>query len=239
VNKKKVEPGLTSYQRLGAALIASNLVSAVLFLVRVQQSQNIRYWFLLWNLVLAWVPLGLVLLLREQLKKTRWLVWQNIGLSALWLGFLPNSFYLVSDLIHLHGTGEVSIIFDAVMFMSFIFNGFIAGFSSVFLMHTLLLKRFRRDYAHGFVGAILLICSFAIYFGRDLRWNTWDILVNPAGILFDVSERVINPLTHSEIFSTTALFFVLLSSIYVCSRLAVFKCTQKRLLICYTEQKHE
>lgn len=215
MKKKKVEPGLTSYQRLAAALIGSNLVSAVLFLIRVQQSQNIRYWFLLWNLVLAWVPLGLVLLLRERLKKTRWLTWHNIGLSAFWLGFLPNSFYLVSDLIHLHDTGEVSIIFDTVMFMSFIFNGFIAGFASVFLVHTLLLKRFRRDYVHGLIGAVLLLCSFAIYFGRDLRWNTWDILVNPAGILFDVSERVINPLTHSEVFSTTALFFLLLGTIYV------------------------
>lgn len=213
--KKKVEPGLTRYQRMAGALIASNLVSALLFLIRVQQSQNIRYWFLLWNLVLAWVPLGLVLLLRERLKTTRWQTWQNLGLSLLWLGFLPNSFYLVSDLIHLHSTGEVSILFDMVMFVSFIFNGFIAGFASVFLMHTMLLRRFRRDYVHTAVAGVLLLCSFAIYLGRELRWSTWDILVNPAGILFDVSERIINPLTHSEVFSITGLFFALLGSIYI------------------------
>ncbi|MBA3758684.1 DUF1361 domain-containing protein [Candidatus Saccharibacteria bacterium] len=213
--KRTVEPGLTNYQRLGAALLVSNLVSATLFIIRVQQSQNIRYWFLLWNLLLAWVPLGIVLLLRKRLITSRLLTWPNIVLSFLWLGFLPNSFYLVSDLIHLHSTGEVSILFDAVMFMSFIFNGFVAGYASIYLMQTELLTRFRRDYVHGFVGVVLLVCSFAIYLGRDLRWNTWDILVNPAGILFDVSERVINPLTHSEVFSTTALFFVLLSSIYI------------------------
>lgn len=213
--KVEVEPGLTRYQRMGGALIASNLVSVLLFLIRVQQSHNLRYWFLLWNLVLAWLPLGVVLLLRERLKTTRWLTWQNIGLSILWLGFLPNSFYLVSDLIHLHSSGEVSILFDTVMFMSFIFNGFVAGFASVFLVHNLLLKRFRRNQVHLVIAAILLLCSFAIYMGRDLRWNTWDILVNPAGILFDVSERVINPLTHSEVFSITGLFFVLLGSIYI------------------------
>ena len=213
--KQRLEPGLTRYQRLGAALIVSNLLSAVLFIVRVQQSQNIRYWFLLWNLVLAWVPLGLVLVLRERLRLTRWLTWQNVTLSILWIGFLPNSFYLVSDLVHLHSTGEVSLIFDSVLFMSFIFNGFISGFASLYLMHVQLIPRFRREYVHGVVAAVLLLCSFAIYLGRDLRWNTWDILVNPAGILFDVSERVINPLTHSEVFSTTALFFLLLGSIYV------------------------
>ena len=212
--KQTMEPGLTRFQRLGAALVVSNLISVVLFLIRVQQSQDTRYWFLLWNLVLAWIPLGLVLLLRERLKKMRWMSWQNIVLSILWLGFLPNSFYLVSDLIHLHRTGEVSLIFDAVMFMSFIFNGFVAGYASVYLIHSQLLMRFRRDYVNGFIAVVLLLCSFAIYLGRDLRWNTWDILVNPAGILFDVSERVINPLTHSEVFSTTALFFVLLGSIY-------------------------
>lgn len=212
--KAAVEPGLTRYQRLVGALIASNLVSASLFLIRVEQSENIRYWFLLWNLVLAWLPLGAVLILRERLKKTRWLTWQNIGLSLLWLGFLPNSFYLVSDLIHLHSTGEVSILFDVVMFTSFIFNGLVAGFASIFLIHVMLLKRLPRERVHALIGLVLFICSFAIYLGRDLRWNTWDILVNPAGILFDVSERVINPLTHSEVFSITALFFVLLTSIY-------------------------
>lgn len=208
-------PSLTRFQRVGAALIAFNLVSAVLFVIRAGQAENIRYWFLLWNLVLAWVPLGLVLILRERLKTSRWASWQNIALSVLWLGFLPNSFYLVSDLIHLHDTAEVSLLFDAVMFMSFILNGLAAGMASVFLMQAMAQRRFVRKNVHIAVGLVFLLCSFAIYLGRDLRWNTWDILVNPAGILFDVSERVINPLTHIEAFSTTALFFVLLSSIYI------------------------
>lgn len=214
MKRQQMEPGLTPYQRLIAALIVSNLVSVLLFMIRVFEAQNIRFWFLLWNLVLAWVPLAIVLFIRERLKTTLWMAWQNIALTILWVGFLPNSFYIVSDLIHLHATGEVSIIFDAVMFMSFIFNGFVAGFASVFLIHNMLLTRFKREYVHGIVAFVLLLCSFAIYLGRNLRWNTWDILVNPAGILFDVSERVINPFSHSEVFSTTALFFVLLGSIY-------------------------
>jgi len=141
--------------------------------------------------------------------------WQNLGLSLLYVGFLPNSFYLISDLIHLRPTGEVSHMFDAVMFTSFIFNGVTAGFASVFLVHWLLIARVARERAHAAVGCILLLCSFAIYLGRELRWNTWDVLINPAGILFDVSERVINPVTHLESFSTTALFFILLGSMYI------------------------
>lgn len=215
MSKHTKQPELTALQRLGAALLVSNLLSAILFAVRVEQSQNLRYWFLLWNLVLAWVPLGLVLLLRERLKFFGWSSWQSIGLTVLWLVFLPNSFYLFSDLIHLHASGEVSIIFDVVMFISFIFNGFLAGFSSLFVMHNLLMSKMPRNTAHSIVGAVLFVCSFAIYFGRDLRWNSWDVMVNPAGILFDVSERVISPLTHTEVFSTTALVFALLSTIYI------------------------
>lgn len=213
--QKKVEPSLTHYQRLLAALVLSNFVSVLFFLLRVTQAQNIRYWFLLWNLLLAWVPLGAVLLLRERLQQTRWFTWQNILLSAVWLGFLPNSFYIASDLIHLYETGEVSLLFDSIMFMSFIFNGFTAGFASIYVLHMLLLKRFVARNVHAFIGIIFVLCSFAVYLGRELRWNTWDILVNPAGILFDVSERVINPLTHPESFSITALFFVFISSIYI------------------------
>lgn len=214
-HKQAIEPGLTPFQRVIGALLLSNLVSASLFLIRVDLSQNLRYWFLFWNLLLAWVPLGVALLLRERLKVSRWLSWQNLGLSLLYVGFLPNSFYLISDLIHLRPTGEVSHMFDAVMFASFIFNGVTAGFASVFLVHWLLIARVARERAHAAVGCILLLCSFAIYLGRELRWNTWDVLINPAGILFDVSERVINPVTHLESFSTTALFFILLGSMYI------------------------
>jgi uncharacterized membrane protein len=183
-------------------------------MLRSVESQSDRYWFLIWNLFLAWLPLGFAWLLVRQLKVTRWLSWQNIVLSVLWLGFLPNSFYLVSDYIHLHETGEVSLLYDIVMFTSFIFNGLVAGFMSLFLVHRELLRRFDPRKTHAVIVGILLSCSFAIYLGRSLRWNSWDVLVNPAGLLFDVSDRVVNPGAHPQSFVTTITFFLLLSSMY-------------------------
>jgi uncharacterized membrane protein len=64
------------------------------------------------------------------------------------------------------------------------------------------------------VAVVLLLCSFAIYLGRYLRWNSWDVLINPAGIIFDVSEPFISPTSHPQAFTTTLMFFVLLGSIY-------------------------
>jgi uncharacterized membrane protein len=173
-----------------------------------------RYWFLLWNLVLAWFPLILAVLLSRYLAKHKWASFKGILLTILWLGFLPNSFYIISDFIHLKDTGEVSLLYDAVMFMSFAWNGLILGFMAVFIVHTELLKRLRQQLATRLIGLTFLLCSFAIYLGRYLAWNTWDILVNPAGILFDLSDRIIRPASYPNTFTTTTLFSVALIVMY-------------------------
>lgn len=196
------------------ALALSNGASIGLFLARALDAGNMRYWFLLWNLVLSWLPLVFAWHLYKRLKTSTWLNSGNLLLTALWLGFLPNSFYIVSDLVHLHITGEVSLLYDIVLFMTFIFNGYIVGLMSIVLVHRALLDRVTRRSAHITIGFILLMCSFAIYLGRFLRWNTWDVLINPAGILFDVSDRIINPAANPQAFVTTATFFILQGSIY-------------------------
>lgn len=202
------------YRRVFYALLISNGLSLLLYFIRVIDTQEWRYWFLFWNLALAWLPLGFAWWLVRRLRHSPWLSVGNIVLTLLWLGFLPNSFYMVSDLIHLQSTGEVSLLYDAVLFFSFIFNGFVSGFISLYMVHRELLKRLKRFDAHAVVGLIILICSFAIYLGRNLRWNTWDVLVNPAGILFDVSDRLINPIAHPQALVTTVTFTFLIGSMY-------------------------
>lgn len=206
---------LARYHRLFYALVVSNGVSVLLFLLRSVESQTDRYWFLLWNLFLAWLPLLFGGLLVWILRRKSWFAWQSIVLSLLWLAFLPNSFYLISDLLHIHETGEVSILYDIVMFSSLIFNACVAGFVSVYIVHRELLRRIPLRKAHAVILGVLLLCSFAIYLGRSLRWNSWDALMSPAGILFDVSDRIMNPGLHPQAFVTTATFFLLLSSIYL------------------------
>lgn len=197
------------------ALLISNLVSIVLFVMRVTATHSTTYWFLFWNLLLAWVPLIFVLMLRSELKRKSWKEPLPVIYTLLWLGFLPNSFYLMSDLIHLQNSEPTRVLFDAVLFLSFIWNGLVAGMLSIIWVHHALLRRLGRATAAGVVSVVLLLTSFAIYLGRNLRWNTWDVLINPAGILFDVSERVINPFSHPQVLLTTVTFFMLLGSMYM------------------------
>jgi uncharacterized membrane protein len=194
-------------------LLASGL-SLFLFLFRVWSGQSLRFSFLPWNLVLAWMPAIFATWFRRRLYKKRFLSPGSLILLAFWLAFLPNSFYIVSDLIHLYDTGEVSILYDAVMFVSFIFNGYVAGFLSVHIVHAQLLKRVGERTAHIIIAAVFLVCGFAIYLGRYMRWNTWDVLAHPLGVLFDASERVINPVAHPEATLTTLTFFALLGTMY-------------------------
>lgn len=202
------------YKGVVRALVVSNVVSLILFAVRAASAQNTRYSFLAWNLLLGLLPLLIAVWLKHRLGKLPWLSPANLVLTILWLVFLPNSFYLITDLIHLNNTGEVSKLYDATVFFSFIFNGYISGFISIYILHSELIRRRGTAIGHTVIAGVFVLCGFAIYLGRYLRWNTWDVVADPAGILFDVSERVINPISYPQSFATTFSFFLLLASSY-------------------------
>jgi len=101
------------------------------------------------------------------------------------------------------------------MFSSFIFNGVILGYISLFLVHQELILRVAKRTAAILIGIVIALCSFAIYLGHDLRWNTWDVLSNPGGILVDVSNHFLSPSSSQTVITTTLGFFVLLGSLYV------------------------
>jgi uncharacterized membrane protein len=206
--------GLSRVQRLVAVLAISSLASILLYLIGLVYYDSSIFWFLNWNLVLAWLPLVFALWLTYYLKTKPWISWAAAGITLLWLGFLPNSFYLISDLMHLNSIYTLDPLFYAVMIFSYCFNGLILGFASLYLVHYQLLKRMKSNYAHIIVGIVILLCSFAIYLGRYLRWSTWDVIVNPAGVIFDVSDRFINPVEYGQTFQVTTWFFILLGSMY-------------------------
>lgn len=195
-------------------LLASSAISMLLLGIRILVTGKYNFWFLSWNLVLAWVPLIFALALRIRLFKHPFLSWQSIGLFVVWLGFLPNSFYLMSDLIHLQSSGDTVILFDIAMVMSFIINGLILGYMSIYIVHSLLRPRMTRRNSWLAIQLIFLASSFAIYLGRYLRWNTWDVLFNPFGLIFDISERIVNPVLHIQTYVVTLTFFIVLSATY-------------------------
>lgn len=206
---------LSPRERVVVSLAGLTGVSIILFIIGAVVNHSTQFSYLLWNLFLAWLPLVLVIFLIRSLRTHLWSGWPPFALTLLWLILLPNSFYMISDFVHIQDVVRHNLLYDVVMFTSFIFTASLVGYCSLYLVHAQLQKRLGLKYSSLVVAAVLFLCSFAIYLGRDLRWNSWDVLINPAGILFDVSDHLIHPFQHGAMFSMTLSFFVLLGSLYV------------------------
>lgn len=196
------------------ALVISTLVSIGLFAYGAWRNRSLEFDYLIWNLFLAWLPLLFAVRLVGVLQHKLWSSWEALATSLFWLLFLPNSFYMISDFIHLQEVRRVDLVYDTIMLTSFIYTGVALGFSSLYLIHLQFRRRFSRRVAAGWVAFTLLVCSAAVYVGRDLRWNSWDVLTNPGGLLFDISDRLMHPASYPKMIVTITSFFVLLISMY-------------------------
>jgi uncharacterized membrane protein len=120
--------------------------------------------------------------------------------------FFPNSPYIVSDLIHLGPRNGVPVWFDTIMIFSFAWNGLILGFLSLWLVQQLMAGWLGCTASWLLVAGTLGATGFGIYLGRFQRWNSWDILVDPIGLLRDVALRVRNPVDYPRTLGVTILF---------------------------------
>jgi uncharacterized membrane protein len=206
---------LSARERVVASLVGLTVVSGCLFLAGAVSNHSLQFAYLVWNLFLAWLPFLVSVWLLRQLRSSVWSHWMPLALTLSWLLLLPNSFYMISDFVHIQDVLRQNLLYDVVMFTAFIFTAALLGFCSLYIVHVELRKRLPPRTSGTLIATIIFLCSFAIYLGRELRWNSWDVLVNPAGILFDVSDHLIHPFQNGDMLTTTLTFFVLIGSLYV------------------------
>jgi uncharacterized membrane protein len=84
------------------ALLAASALCVATVVLREHHTGNDFYRFLVWNLVLAWVPL--VLALAAYASASRGASAASVAFGLLWLLFFPNPPYLLTDFIHLRET---------------------------------------------------------------------------------------------------------------------------------------
>ena len=172
-----------------------------------------QYLFLRWNLFLAVLPLVISsMLLKIEAGRKGILATILIG---LWLAFFPNAPYILTDLFHLRPRQGVPLWFDLALLLSFAGNGLLMGFLSLRDVQVVIEKWFGR--AVGWLASFgsLALASFGIYLGRYLRWNSWDVLVEPQLLLADIADRLIDPFAHPRTYGVTILFTVLLAIAYL------------------------
>ena len=170
--------------------------------------------FLPWNLLLAWVPVAAAVAVYDGHRRGASLT-QLLPIAGIWLLFLPNAPYLLTDFVHLGSRDDAPVWFDIVLFGSFAWTGMLLGFLSIFLMQAVVRRSFGAMWGWVLVGGSLAASSFGIYLGRSLRWNSWDFLVRPGALLEDIWARLVDPLSYPRGVGMTLALTAVLSTGYL------------------------
>jgi uncharacterized membrane protein len=172
-----------------ATLVAASAFGAALVAFRFAWTGDVRYANLVWNLVLAWVPFVLALLVYDRAR--RGLAGAALLLlGAAWLAFLPNAPYLVTDLGLLRDIGGMPVWFDVALLTTFAWTGLLLGFVSVYLVQRAVQRLYGTAQAWCVALGALALSGVGIYLGRELRWNSWDLAVQPGGVLGDLADQL-------------------------------------------------
>jgi len=195
-----------------SALLSSGL-SVAIFAGRVRLSGEYTYGFMIWNLILAWVPY--VCSLWATFVERRYPWWGLLIPGFAWLVFLPNAPYMVTDFLHLSHRPPIPVWFDSVMLTSFAWTGCFLAVISLRAMQSIVEARVGRALGWLFALGALFLSGLGIYLGRALNWNSWDIILNPHGVLTDVLAPLLNPLGNMRALGMMFSFAAFLSVFYV------------------------
>lgn len=156
-----------------------------------------NWWFfvmLIWNLTLAWFPLGVVLVLLDLRRARLAGQWVMAGALAVWLAFLPNAPYIITDLFHIKNIQESLLWFDTLTIFIFAMTGLLIGLYSTLLVHRIIDPMAGRPVAWGLMLTCQLLSGFGIYLGRFGRWNSWELMTHPFRLFRAVGQAVRDPL---------------------------------------------
>lgn len=198
-----------------AALLASSGLCLALVAARYLYVGVERWGFLVWNLVLAWIPFLAALAVHDGARAGRGRL-RQVALAAVWLLFLPNAPYILTDFIHRDDYwGEVPRWVDLLIVSAFAWTGLLLGLVSLYLMHLVVRARVGGARSWAGVAAVLGIASFGVYLGRVHRWNSWDVLTRPRGLLADAMHPLADPLAHPRHVVAALLFSGFLALAYL------------------------
>ena len=152
-------------------------------------SGNFTYRTIVVNLFLACVPLGFATL--DRIAKQRGKKLACVVSTLLWLAFFPNSFYMITNFIHILHFGfdsyfvalREAVAWFALVYMTLgIMLGVLVGVFSLDIIMRPIFKRKGRVIGAAAVIAVSLLSGYAICIGRFLRFNSWDLLANPLSL---------------------------------------------------------
>lgn len=181
-----------------------SLLAIGMNVVRLFLAENDAYVWLNWNLFLALIPILFAYVAIVSKYRT-----VSIIFALIWIGFLPNAPYIITDFIHLADVGPKSLLwYDAIM----IFSYSLVGVTAYLMSLRMIVLRFH--FALWFPAIISLVTGFGIYLGRYIRFNSWHVFTQPLDIAKVLGDIIIHPGTHVPVVSMTLSFAVFLFAVY-------------------------
>ena len=164
---------------------------------------------MVWNLYLAAIPALLALALFRRPRRTGAGWWLGFG---AWLLFLPNAPYVLTDVVHMTADLRRSSSHEHTYAVLMTYGFFCAAGLASYVVSLQLFRVFlhRTIPGRAVLPVLLLVhglCIVAMYVGRVVRLNSWDVLVAPRTVLASVL-RVPHPFT----FVLLAVMFVVVGA---------------------------
>lgn len=185
---------------LGLALFL-NILRIVLF-------GNTSFLYILWNIFLAFIPffISSILLLNTDKDK----IFKPVFIIGfiLWLLFLPNAPYVVTDFIHLGRFRAVPPMYDMFLLFTSAWVSLLLGLHSILHIEKILLSKFTRKITNLVILITILFASFGVYLGRYLRFNSWDLFISHNSLATSIWKTFIISNDYANVYGYTLLFFV-------------------------------
>lgn len=169
---------------------------------------------MLWNLLLAWSPMllviGLDLFVVDAADRVddRVAVAGFVVVLALFVLFLPNSAYLITELGHLREASEdVPTWYDVIAVLSLTMCGILLCCVSLAYLQLILDRSVvGTTWSWVLVSGCLGLANFGTYLGRQLRFNSWDAITRPGRVLADTGRYVVGGRRLPEALAYTLAF---------------------------------
>ncbi|OEL03560.1 DUF1361 domain-containing protein [Staphylococcus casei] len=178
--------------------------SAFLILIIISIFFNSYYKFMTLNLFLAYVPFELCLLLHLFKPKFKFEWPLFIIFSLIFLFMVPNTLYMVTDLIHLNQF--TFNFYKGLLLIEWAYFTFLVAAVLLALYLLILMFLEMEQFTHhiwlnrSIIGAMMFLNGLGIYIGRFLRLHSVYLINEPLRIFHEVWSSL----------SLTALCFVLL-----------------------------
>jgi uncharacterized membrane protein len=143
--------------------------------------------WIVWNLILAFIPLVLSLGLFRYSKGRPGAIWW-LGFLAF-AAFLPNAPYMLTDIIHTiqAARSPYSIWVISLLFIPLHVVAIVSGFEAYVISLINLGHYFHKWGQQRWIGIAELLthllCAIGIYIGRFDRLNSWEFLTDPTDVL--------------------------------------------------------